>query len=54
MQLQLKKFGERSKHLSMEMDERMRRQWAAAQDIELAWDGISCLANATGLSRTTI
>jgi hypothetical protein len=36
------------------MDERMRRQWAAAEARELAWGGISCVAKATGISRTTI
>jgi hypothetical protein len=36
------------------MDERMRRQWAAAEAMELAWGGISCVARATGISRTTI
>jgi hypothetical protein len=36
------------------MDERMRRQWAAAEAMELAWGGISCVAKATGISRTTI
>jgi len=40
--------------LTMAMDERMRRQWAAAEAMELAWGGISCVARATGLSRTTI
>src|ERR1700675_3291606 len=40
--------------LTMAMDERMRRQWAAAEAMELAWGGISCVANATGISRTTI
>src|SRR5208283_2073138 len=40
--------------LTMVMDERMRRQWAAAESMELAWGGISCVANATGISRTTI
>ena len=38
----------------MVMDERMRRQWAAAEAMELAWGGVSCVARATGLSRTTI
>ena len=32
----------------------MRRQWAAAEAMELAWGGISHVANATGISRTTI
>jgi hypothetical protein len=40
--------------LTMVMDERMRRQWAAAEAMELAWGGISCVAKATGISRTTI
>jgi Rhodopirellula transposase DDE domain len=40
--------------LTMVMDERMRRQWAAAEAMQLAWGGITCVALATGLSRTTI
>ncbi len=36
------------------MDERMRRQWAAAEADELGWGGVSAVASATGLSRTTI
>jgi hypothetical protein len=40
--------------LTVVMDERMRRQWAAAEAMELAWGGISCVARATGISRTTI
>jgi hypothetical protein len=36
------------------MDERVRRQWAAAEALELGWGGISHVANATGISRTTI
>src|SRR6266481_6194654 len=40
--------------LTMVMDERMRRQWAAAEAMQLAWGGVSCVANATGISRTTI
>lgn len=40
--------------LTVVMDERMRRQWAAAEARELAWGGISCVARATGISRTTI
>jgi Rhodopirellula transposase DDE domain len=37
-----------------EMDERMRRQWAAAEARELGWGGVSCVSSATGLSRPTI
>ena len=40
--------------LTMVMDERMRRQWAAAEAMELAWGGVSGVAKATGISRTTI
>jgi hypothetical protein len=40
--------------LSLEMDERMRRQWAAAESRELGWGGMTTVAEATGLSRMTI
>jgi hypothetical protein len=40
--------------LRVEMDERGRRQWAAAEARELGWGGVSAVAAATGLSRTTI
>lgn len=36
------------------LDERSRRQWAAAEASELAWGGVTTVAAATGLSRTTI
>ncbi len=36
------------------MDERMRRQWAATEARELSWGGVTWVAKATGLSRTTI
>jgi hypothetical protein len=40
--------------LEPELDERRRRQWAAAESRDLGWGGISAVAQATGLSRTTI
>jgi hypothetical protein len=40
--------------LRPEMDERMRRQWAAAEAKGLGYGGVTTLAYATGLSRTTI
>ena len=40
--------------LRAEMDERMRRQWAAAEARDLGWGGVTAVARATGLSRTTI
>jgi len=36
------------------MDERLRRQWAAAEAREVGRGGITMVARATGLSRTTI
>jgi hypothetical protein len=36
------------------MDERVRRQWAASEARSLAWGGISAVAMATGMSRSTI
>jgi hypothetical protein len=36
------------------MDERLRRQWAAAEARDLGWGGISAVTQATGMSRTTI
>jgi hypothetical protein len=40
--------------LSVEMDERGRRQWAAAEAQERGWGGVSAVARATRWSRTTI
>jgi hypothetical protein len=40
--------------LAVEMDERIRRQWAAAEARDLGYGGVSAVAQATGLSRTTI
>jgi hypothetical protein len=48
--------GIRRKFLSLDpvMDERLRRQWAAAEAVGLARGGISSVSRATGLSRNTI
>lgn len=40
--------------LRVEMDERARRQWAAAEARDLGWGGVTAVAQATGLSRTTV
>jgi hypothetical protein len=37
-----------------ELDERRRRQWAAAEARDLGWGGVTVVARATGLSRPTI
>jgi hypothetical protein len=46
----------RSKYQSLSgvMNERMRRQWAAAEAAELGWGGVTSVALATGLARNTI
>ena len=36
------------------LDERARRQWAAAEAMDLGWGGVSLVASATGISRTTV
>ena len=36
------------------MDERMRRQWAATEALDLGWGGVSTVSAATGLARNTI
>lgn len=40
--------------LNPELDERRRRQWAAAEARDLGWGRVTAVAQATGLSRTTI
>lgn len=40
--------------LRPEMDERLRRQWAAAEAREMGRGGVTAVARATGLSRVTI
>jgi hypothetical protein len=40
--------------VAVELDERRRRQWAAAEARAAGWGGIAVVARATGLSRPTI
>jgi Rhodopirellula transposase DDE domain len=40
--------------LTVVMDERMRGQWAASEAMEMGRGGVSCVAKATGMSRTTV
>jgi hypothetical protein len=40
--------------VAVELDERRRRQWAAAEARDAGWGGVSLVARATGLSRVTI
>jgi hypothetical protein len=40
--------------VAVELDERRRRQWAAAEARDAGWGGVTLVARATGLSRPTI
>ena len=40
--------------LEPELDERRRRQWAAAEARDIGWGGITAVSQATGMSRMTI
>lgn len=48
------RIGRKYRSLKPELDERRRRQWAAAEARDLGWGGVTAVAQATGLSRTTI
>ena len=48
------RIREKYRLVAVELDERRRRQWAAAEAREAGWGGISLVARATGLSRPTI
>jgi Rhodopirellula transposase DDE domain len=50
----IKRIRRKFEALSPEMDERIRRQWAATEARELGWGGVTLVAAATRLSRTTI
>jgi len=52
--LTIARIGTKYQLLVPEMDERHRRQWAAAEAREIGWGGVSLVAQATGLSRPTI
>jgi hypothetical protein len=51
---EIERIGSKYHLLRPGMNERMRRQWAAAEAQEYGWGGVSATARATGLSRTTI
>jgi hypothetical protein len=50
----LERIQRKYRALLPELDERRRRQWAAAEAREFGWGGVSLVARATGLSRPTI
>ena len=51
---EVRRIRRKYRALSPEMDERLRRQWAAAEARDHGWGGVTLVARATGLSRTTI
>lgn len=50
----IRRIRRKYRSLRVEMDERGRRQWAAAEARDLGWGGVTAVSQATGLSRTTI
>ena len=52
--LVIERIRRKFRTLTPVLDERSRRQWAAAEALELAWGGVTTVATATGLSRTTV
>jgi hypothetical protein len=52
--LLLERIRRKFQALAPVLDERARRRWAAAEALELPWGGLTAVAAATGLSRTTI
>ena len=50
----IERIRQKFQALSPVMDERMRRQWAAAEASTLGWGGVSTVSAATGLARNTI
>ncbi len=51
---EVRRIRRKYRALSPEMDERLRRQWAAVEARDQGWGGVTLVARATGLSRTTI
>jgi hypothetical protein len=52
--IQVERIRRKFESLDAVLDERSRRQWAAAEAQELGYGGLSCVAKATGLARDTI
>ncbi|HQT96149.1 MAG TPA: ISAzo13 family transposase [Thermoanaerobaculaceae bacterium] len=50
----IERIRQKFKALAAVMDERMRRQWAAAEAVSLGWGGVSTVAVATGMARNTV
>lgn len=50
----IERIRQRFEAMAPVMDERMRRQWAAAEASTLGWGGVSAVSIATGLARNTI
>jgi hypothetical protein len=51
---QAERIRRKYESLSPLLDERVRRQWAAAEAMSVGWGGLTLVAGATGLARNTI
>jgi len=52
--IQAERIRRKYESLSPLMDERVRRQWAAAEAMSIGWGGLTLVSAATGLARNTI
>jgi hypothetical protein len=50
----IERIRQKFKSLGPVMDERVRRQWAAAEATAVGWGGIAAVVAATGMSHNTI
>ena len=50
----IERIRQKFKSLGPVMDERVRRQWAAAEATAIGWGGIAAVVAATGMSHNTI
>jgi transposase len=50
----IERIRQKFKSLGPVMDERVRRQWAAAEAVAVGWGGIAAVVAATGMSHNTI
>jgi len=51
---EIERLRRKDRVVAPELDERRKRQWAAAEAREAGYGGVSLVARATGLARSTI
>lgn len=52
--MELKEVKSKYERIMLHLDERSKRIWCANEAISIGWGGVSAVAKATGISRTTI